>query len=187
MPFGPATLTSASGAVSDLFAAKGHEYKARGYEFERKNYDLAADFADRNVVYSDTSTKIKQMQLDRQLMKSAGTTEAQVAGAGFAASGSALDIMSDAAMQGALTKSVTAFQGGIQEEGYKEQAQSYRNMSEAAGVAIEAEKSAAFGSYITGGIKAAAGVASLFTGGMSDSITSGLGNMIIPGNWGEQG
>lgn len=162
MAIGQSTFSDFGGAVSDLFAAQGYRYKAQGEEFEQKNYRLAATFADQNETYAMWSAGIKEMQADREEYKSLGATGAAVAGAGFAASGSALDILRDSAAQGALQKATLQEQGLIQTEGYKEQAQSYRNMADAAGVAIEADKTAATGAMWSAGFKAAAGVATLF-------------------------
>lgn len=161
MAFGSSTFSGLGGAVSDLFAAEGHRLKARGDKFEQENYDLAAQLADKNVQFAATSTAIKQHQADRELFKSLGTTQADVAGAGFAESGSALDILRSSASEGALSKAVLSEQGLITEEGYKQQAQSYRNMSRAAQVAIDAEENAAIGSEITGALKGIAGLATL--------------------------
>lgn len=163
MAFGPGTITSISGAVNDLFGADAQRAKAAGDQFEKDNYDLAGKLAEQNAAFTETSTTIKGAQLDRQLYQTIGGQAADVAGAGFAASGSALDLMRDSAAQGALTHAVAGEQGLITEEGYKEQAQSFRNMSGAAQVAIDAENKAADNADITALIKGAAGVASLFT------------------------
>jgi hypothetical protein len=150
------------GAVSDLFAADAYRSKAAGDLYEKENYQLAATFADANVQYTEWSTNIKQMQEDRELSKSLGETRADIAGAGFAESGSALDLLRESASQGAIARAVTGEQGLITEAGYQEQAASYRNMAAAAQVAIDAENQAAKGAQITAGIKFAAGVASMF-------------------------
>src|SRR5262249_4272749 len=118
-------------------------------------------YADANVQYTQWSTNIKQMQEDRELSKSLGETRADIAGAGFAASGSALDLLRESASQGAIARAVTGEQGLITEAGYAEQAASYRNMADAAQVAIDAENKAAQGAKITAGIKFAAGAVSM--------------------------
>lgn len=56
-------------------------------------------------------------------------------------------------------------QGLITEAGYQEQAKSYEDMANAAGVAIKADKLAAQGAYGGAAIAGVAAVASLFTGG----------------------
>jgi hypothetical protein len=87
------------------------------------------------------STAIKESQADRNLYQALGTTRADFAvglfarpmncriwrcsGAGFAESGSALDLLRESASQGAMTKAVLGEQGLITEAGYQEQAQSY--------------------------------------------------------------
>jgi hypothetical protein len=173
--FGTSTFSNLGGAVSDLFAssadsskAAGLRIKAQGDALEGQNYDLAAALAKRNEQFTEQSTAIKQTQLDRQLTQTIGGQEADVAGAGFAASGSALDIMRDSASQGALTKAVASQQGLITEAGYTEQATSYQNLSKAAQFAVQGDNlaadaadKAAKGAEITAGFKAIAGVASI--------------------------
>lgn len=163
--FGNTAFSDASGAVSDLFAAEGHQSKAEGDRLEAQNYDLASGLAIQNEKFTETSTAIKQSQLDRENYRTMGGQQADIAGAGFAASGSALDLMRDSASQGALTKAVAGEQGLITEASYQEQAQSYTNMASAARLAANAEDEAAKGSEITGAIKgvaAAANIAALF-------------------------
>lgn len=162
MAFGNATFSDAAGAVGDLFAAEGDRFKAQGDRIESQNYDLAATYADQNVAFTKTSTEIKQAQLDRENYKVIGGQQADVAGAGFAASGSAIDLMRDSAQQGALTKAVGEQQGLITEAGYEQQAASDRNMSKAAQLAAQAEDNAATGAEITGAIKGVASIATLF-------------------------
>ena len=163
MPLGSSTFTDVGGGVSDLFGAYADQYKAKGAEAESSNYRLAASFADQNVVFTQWSTAIKEAQQTRDVTKSLGETAADTAGAGFAESGSSLDILRDSASQGALTKAVLGEQGLITEAGYKEQAQSYRTMADAADMAAKADQTAALGSEITGGFKIAAGIATLGT------------------------
>lgn len=194
MALGTGTFTALSGAVSDLFAAgadrsKGDalRIKAKGDALEGENYDLASDLALQNKQFTETSTAIKAQQLDRQNTQVLGGQQADVASGGFAASGSALDLMRDSASQGALTKAVAGQQGLITEAGYQEQAESYQNLSKAAAFAVQqdnlaadAADKAASGSTITGIIKGVAGVASLFTGvgAVGDLIPGGLGDSI---------
>lgn len=161
MALSTSTFSNAGGAVSDLFASVGNKYRAQGDEFERKNYLLAADLSDENARFTETSTQIKTMQADRELSKSLGQTRADLAGAGFAESGSSLDILRDSAAQGALAHAVASEQGLITQAGYKEQGQSYRNMADAAQVAIDAENTASLGNMFTSFAKIGASVASL--------------------------
>jgi hypothetical protein len=162
MAFGVGTINAAGGAVGDLFAAEGYKYKARGLEFEKANYLEAANMAAKNAEFTDISTGIKVMQTDRDIYKSMGRTSADVAGAGFALSGSALDILADEAQQGNLVRSVTQQQGIIDAEAYRVQQKADENMAAAADVAIDAAHTAEIGSYISSGFKAAASVASFF-------------------------
>ena len=174
MALDSSTFSNLGGAVSDLFAASGHRAKAAGDIFEQQNYDLAATLADRNEKFTEQSTAIKQAQIDRSNTQTIGGQEADVAGAGFAASGSALDLLRDSASQGALTRAVAGEQGLITEAGYKEQGDSYRNLASAAQMAADAENNAATGSTISGIFKGVAAIASIglapFTGGASLAI-----------------
>jgi dsDNA-binding SOS-regulon protein len=178
MAFGSATFTDFGGAASDLFAAQGDKSKQQFDYAEASNYELGANLADQNAQFTQTSTAIKEAQQQRELTMSMGQTQADVAGAGFSASGSGLDIMRDSASQGALAHAVLGQQGLITEAGYQEQAQSYNTMATAATQAGNAEGNASTFADITGGIKAIAGLATLGgTGGLSLPI----GNLFMGG------
>jgi hypothetical protein len=177
MAFGNSTFSDVSGAVSDLFAAEGDRAKAAGDRSEATDYGLASDLAGQNEKYTETSTAIKEAQQARQVTMGLGKESADVAGAGFAASGSALDLMHDSASQGALTHAVLGQQGLITEAGYTEQQQAYTNMKAAANAAADAEDNAATGATIGAVINGVAAVASLFTGGVAGAAapaTAGL-------------
>jgi hypothetical protein len=158
VPFGAGAVKGVGGAVNDLFAAEAHRSKASGLRIEAGNYDRSAAFSEENEKFTKQSTAIKQAQLDRDLYKTLGGQQTDIAASGFASSGSALDIMRDSAAQGALTKAVGAQQGLITEEGYKVEAANYKAMGEAARMAASAEDTAAIGSDIS----AAFSVASIF-------------------------
>ncbi len=170
MALGNATFSDAAGAVSDLFSAdlnaQGLRIKAQGDFAEATNYDLAAGLARENERFTEVSTGIKQVQAERQIYQTIGQQESEVGGGGFAASGSALDVLRSSAQQGALTHAVIGQQGLITEAGYDEQAQSYTNMAAAARQAGTAEDDLAsqtslFGN-INAGMKGAAAIATLF-------------------------
>jgi hypothetical protein len=178
MAFGNATFTDFGGAVSDLFAASGDRAKAKGDFLEAQSYDEAAVLAGQNAQFTQVSTAVKQVQIDRANTQMIGGQKADVAGAGFSASGSALDLLRDSASQGALTKAVAGEQGLITEAGYKEQQQSYVNMSSAATIAGNAANKAAEGADIGAAFKAAAGIATLFTGGAAAPIAAVAGGAL---------
>ena len=185
MAFGAGTINDIGGAVSDLFAAEGDRAKAAGDRSEATDYGLASGLAGENEKFTETSTAIKEAQQARQVTLGLGKESADIAGAGFAASGSALDLMRDSAQQGALTHAVLGQQGLITEAGYTEQQQAYTNMQAAANQAANAEDNAATGATIGGIIKGVAAVASVvaapFTGGLS---LAGLGAVAGAGSAG---
>lgn len=157
------TFSDLGGAVNDIFfAPDAYHAKAQGDRLEAENYDRAAVLARQNEQFTRTSTEIKQAQMDRELYQSIGGTRADVAGAGFAESGSALDILRSSASQGALTRAVAGQQGLITEAGYEEQAKSYETMAQSARLAANAADEAADNSVFSGIIKGGAAIASLF-------------------------
>lgn len=152
MARGASTFTAAGTAVSDIFAGFGDLTQAKGDILEQQAYEKAAALARQNVEFTKESTAIKEAQQGRELSLSLGRTTSEVAGAGFAASGSALDILRSSAQQGAIAKAVTGEQGLITEAGYQEQAESYDLMAQAAGNAAKNAQTASIGSFIAGGV-----------------------------------
>lgn len=177
MAIGASTFSNLGGAAQDLFSgfatAKGLQIKAQGDLAEAASYDKASALATQNEQFTEQSTAIKQMQQSREISMAIGKQQSEVAGSGFESSGSALDLLRDSAQQGALTKQVLGQQGLITEAGYKEQAESYDIMSAAAKSTAAQEQDLAKDtqtfSYISAGFKAAAAVASIFTGGAAPS------------------
>lgn len=163
MAFGAGTFNSLGQAAQDIFSIDTHRTKAAGLRIEAGNYDRSATFSDQNARFTEISTGLKTMQMDRETYKALGGIKADVAGAGFAESGSALDIMRDSASQAALMRGTVTEQGLLTEQGYQVEAENYRQMGEAARMAASAEDKAADRAPILAGIHAAAAVASLFT------------------------
>lgn len=155
------TFSSAGGAVNDIFAGFGAQTKAKGDRLEAENYTAGAKQADLNSEFTKQSTEIGTAAADRSIFKAVGGQASDIAGSGFANSGTALDLLRDSAAQGSLTKSVLEFQGAVTEEGYQQQAQSLRTMAEAANVAAEGEDTAAKGAFISAGIKGITALATL--------------------------
>lgn len=196
-------VSDITGAVSDLFQGFGDEasasadlskaaaarvgaqadlLKAQGDTLEGQQYGEAATLSDLNAQFTEQSTRIQEAQADRTLFGALGAERSSVAASGFGEGGSAGDILRSSASQGALNRAVLTQQGLITEAGYKEQADSYRTMQQAAGIAVQedtlaaqeenitaqgyqsaasAANTAATGSFIGGAIKGIAGIASL--------------------------
>jgi hypothetical protein len=148
MAFSNSTFTDLGTGVSDLFQASADQAKAKFDIAEQQEYTLAGNLATQNKQITEQSTAIQQAQINRQNTQVLGKTQAGVAGAGFAESGSALDILRSNAGQGAITKAVASENGLVQEAGYEEQAASYNLMASAAGTAASAEETAAKGADI---------------------------------------
>lgn len=177
-------VTDIGGAVSSLFSSEGNAAQA-------KDFQGAATLAEQNAQLTAESTKIQELQESRTVAQSLGTTQADVAGAGFTMSGSALDIMKASAQQGSLAKSLINMQGAITENSYAAQAGAYSGAAKAANEASTAGTIGAIGSIggalVSGtGQLASAGntvkagynyVTSLFSG--SGDTTGGISNTVL--------
>lgn len=155
-PYGPSNVMAAGAGVSDIFSGFGDLDKAKADELEQQQYSEAAAYAGQEEQVAKESTAIKVAGESRDLLLGQGRTTAAVAGAGLAQSGSALDILSSNARQGALQQAVTGQQGLITEAGFAEQQQSYLTMATVAGNAAKSANLAAVGSFVGAGISTVA-------------------------------
>ena len=146
-----AGFSALGGAVSSLFGAAGAAESA-------SSYSDAAAIADQNAKIAAQSAAIKQTQLARQIYQTVSTQKAGVAGAGFAASGSALDLLRSSASQGALAKAQATEQGIITANSYAQQAGMYRGLAGAANTSSTGQEVGG----ILGLVGAAASIFSLF-------------------------
>ncbi|HUI12561.1 MAG TPA: hypothetical protein VL048_03715 [Xanthobacteraceae bacterium] len=154
--YGPQNVQAFGNASSDLFGGFGDIEKMKADELESGEYQQAAAYAGQEAQFSQQSTAIQEAQKARETTMAMGRTAAEVAGAGFAASGSGLDIMRSNAQQGALAQAVTSEQGQITTQGYQEQQQSFETMATIAGNAAKQANLASIGSFIAAGINVAA-------------------------------
>lgn len=112
-----------AGGIGDLFAAGG--------------YGDAAAAAEKDAELTRRMTAIQEVQEQRKDYMLMGGTESDVAGAGFAMSGSGLDILRSSAQQASLSKDLIATQGEINATTFDAQAAAYNaqaNASTAGGV-----------------------------------------------------
>jgi hypothetical protein len=196
-------FSSLGGSVSDLFGgigaisqanlkAQGLDIQAQGDLAEATNYDAAAVLAGQNAQFTQSSTAIKQAQIDRQTTLAIGGQQADVAAGGFSSTGSALDLMRDSASQGALTKAVAGQQGLITEAGYQEQQKSYQTMSDAAratasgleDIANQTRNSGTItgiGDFISGAIKGVGAIASIALAPETGGASLALGGLFMGG------
>lgn len=125
MPISQAGFSDLGSAVSDIFGAVGDFASAKGYK-------AAAGAAAQNAQIAEQSARIQGVMAQRQITKTLGGQQADIAGAGLAKSGSALDLMRDSAQQGSLTKQLIANQGAINVLGYQAEAANYSAMASSA-------------------------------------------------------
>lgn len=148
-------ITDLGGAVGSLFTSEGNAAQA-------KDFQGAATLATQNAQLAAASTKIQATQTARSVAQSLGTTQADVAGAGFTTSGSGLAILKASASQGALAKSLVNIQGAINENSYAAQAGAYSGEATAA---KEASTAGTIGAI----------------GAIGGALVSGTGNLISAG------
>lgn len=113
------------GAVTALFGASGSRAAA-------DSYDEAERIARQNAVIASQATRVKGIQIQRSIFKTLGQQQADVSGAGFAASGTALDLLRSSASEGAMTKAISEEQGAISVNAYEEQATQFAGMAASA-------------------------------------------------------
>lgn len=143
------TLVDVGGAVSDLFGAAGARIAAGSYR-------EAQSIAEQNAVLARQATRIKDIQIARNTFRTLGEQQAQVGGAGFAASGSALDLLRSSTSEGAITRAVNEEQGTITANAYEEQAAQFKGMADSASSSALGQT---IGGLIMGGGAIAAAVA----------------------------
>lgn len=144
MPVSAAGFGDIGGAVSDIFGGVGQFQAAKGYK-------AASAAAAENAQLAEQNARIQGVMAQRQITKTIGGQQADVAGAGLANSGSALDLLRDSAQQGSLTKQLIANQGDINVLGYQAESANYSAMASAA-------QTAGAGGILGGIVKAAAAV-----------------------------
>ena len=145
----------AGGAVSDIFNYVGSQYRVQGNRYEAANYRRAAGFADTNALLTDTSTRLKSVQQERQTFQQIGTVQSDVAGSGFTQGGSALDILRSVAQQGSLERAVGEMSGEVAEEGYRVQSENYRGMAAASDLAARSQETSGIGSLVSAAVRVA--------------------------------
>lgn len=146
MPLSAGGFADLGSAVSDIFGAVGSAASAKGYS-------QAAGYAQQNAELAQQSTRIQELQASRKIYQTIGGQQADIAGAGLAKSGGALDIMRDSANQGSLTKQLIANQGAITVSGYQAESANYQAMATAA-------KAKSSGGFLSGLLNIGAAAAS---------------------------
>jgi hypothetical protein len=126
------TILAESGLVNALYGetgtaaiAKGNAAaftaEAGGAAAEAGQYQIASGIGSENAQTALISGQLQQFQETRQLMQTVGAQKAGIAGAGFADSGSALDLARSSLQQGLLQNQVLGVNANLQAGGYLEQ------------------------------------------------------------------
>lgn len=135
------------GAVNDLFGG------VAGLS-EGAAYSKASQLASQNAQLAGVSTKLAETQAAREAYKTISGQKAEVSGAGFAAGGSAGDLLRSSAQQSAQTQGALQLQGAITQTGFEQQSAAYQGQAAAA-------KAKGAGGILSGVIQAAGFIAML--------------------------
>ncbi len=160
-----AGITDLGGAVSDIFGSHGAAASATSYE-------EAQSIAQQNAQIAQNVTNTQELQLKRNLYQSIGTQKAQVGGAGFGESGSALDLLRQSKEQGAITQATAAEQGAITSNSYNEQAGLFGGMAQAAHATSTAGSIGGV-LQLAGGAAEIAGASGVTASGVGSAVSSG--------------
>lgn len=170
------------GAASDLFSASGYGKEAEGYGKEEQAYLQAAGLMDTNIGIEEklknltmASTGIQLQANQRAIYQTVGGAKADIASAGLAEHGSALDSIQSSLTQGAIQTQLIQTSGlaqieqeNIQETQFGIQKAAYQGEAAGAHAAqgqAEAAQSAAYassaGKAVGGVLNTIAGIASI--------------------------
>lgn len=155
-----------SKAAEDFAGMAGDILVAGGLRSERDAYYKAEGYANQNAQIETASTAIRAAQSQREVYKITGGQRADVAGAGLAASGSALDIMRDSAHQGVLENTLIDEQGQINVNAYHQQASSFEGQAQSAEASAQAHLAAATGKAVSGAAHTVSGILSVLSLGL---------------------
>lgn len=153
-----AGVNDIGGAVGALFGAKANKRMAAGYDASAASYGRAATLAYENAGIVRESTALQKTMQEREIYKTIGGQQADVAGAGFTAGGSALDLLRDSTAQGQLTMELIQKQGDINEKGYLLQAEGFLGQQSLATAQADSARISAKGQQIAAMIKGVSAV-----------------------------
>ncbi len=125
-------------ATEDTSASQGSYFAAQGDTTEQTGYLTAEEIARQNAALEEVSGRLQATQQEREVRATLGTQQAQVAGAGFGASGSALALARASRQQGYLAEQITGVQSDITAGGFQGQAAAAASEASAAGIASTA-------------------------------------------------
>jgi hypothetical protein len=134
---------SASGGMSAASSLLGGYADLKAGNASAKVLRGNADTMRTNAELTANSTSLRVMQQQRKAYQVLGGQRADIAGAGLAASGSALDVIRSSAQQSSVDKSLIQMQGQIDVNSMTRQAQNYDAQAKAA---QKAGKASFFGS-----------------------------------------
>ena len=130
-------------AAQDLYAAQGETLEATGSTEEESQFTTAAAIAGQNARLAAAAGGVTEAQQNLAINKTIGAQQAGVAGAGFANSGTNLNLLRASKQQGALTTQLTQTQTEMEQGGYLQQQSAATAEATAAGTAAQVQTNAA--------------------------------------------
>jgi hypothetical protein len=135
--------------ISDIGSGIGGLFQSSSLKAAAGDLNAAGASEDQNAKIAASSTEIQTAAIHRDILKTIGGQQSDIATAGFQMSGTALDLAQDTARQGALAEALTTNQGAIEVSAHKAQAQSYYAQARDA---QRQSKSAGFGGILQIGL-----------------------------------
>lgn len=135
-------IQSIGSGIGDLFQSSGQKASAG-------DLNQAGAYEESNARIAASSTDIQTAAIHRDLLKTIGGQQSDIATAGFQMSGTALDLAQDTARQGALAEASATAQGAIEVASYRARANSYYAQAREA---QRQSKSSAFGGILQIGL-----------------------------------
>ncbi|SRR5579884_470543 len=123
----------------DQAKATAAEAQAQGSQAEAGAYTTSATIAEQNAFLAEASGKIQQYQQLRSAFQTIGAQKAAVAAAGFASSGSSLDLLRSSTQQAYLQNQILGINAASAQSGYLGQAAASRAEATAATAASTAQ------------------------------------------------
>lgn len=142
-------------ATRDAADAEASTTQSEGYGKEIDAYNAVGAIAGQNATIEGVAGNIRQLQANRLVNTTVGAQRAAVASAGFAQSGSSLDLMKSSIQQGYMTDQIIRTQTAVQQGGYLEQGAAAQAEASGARVASDAALSLAKSQAAAGQLAAA--------------------------------
>lgn len=161
LPVIAAVASIASGVIGAVGAIQQGKAQASAAKYNAAVQEQNAKISERNRAISLSQTESDAADKAREVRRTLASIRANYGSSGLDMAGSALDVLEDSAIEGALDVTKIRYQGDVKAQGYRDEAYAQRNGAELSRMNAKSASTAA-------GI----GAASSILGGISNAGTS---------------